>query len=298
MLKKYLIKRYFEKADENMILYRNKKAINYLDKILFLDKNNINAIILKSLCYANMLNRTESMKCYELAFKLLPGSDELMIRKGFSYFILEEYELAINCFKKVYNQNSHDIFLLNCLGLAHLYLDEYSEALYYFNKLLKINGNDAKAYVNIGSVYDFQEDYDTAIEYYNIALDIDSKNTMAFDCKADSLLAKGNFSESLQYLNKTLSIRDDLMTKLTKYYVLSYLGEYDKSLQGFKEIKSLEFDDYALIRRYHSYYAKSLVNMGRLDDALKVYDDFLENYTFNEDIKKDRDELFDKIKNQ
>ena len=36
----------------------------------------------------------------------------------------------------------------------------------------------------------------------------------------------------------------------------------------------------------------------RFDDALKVYDEFLDNYPFNEDIKKDRDELFEKIKNQ
>ena len=35
--------------------------------------------------------------------------------------------------------------------------------------------------------------------------------------------------------------------------------------------------------------------MGRLDDALKVYDDFLDEYSFDEDVKEERDELFDKI---
>ena len=114
-------------------------------------------------------------------------------------------------------------------------------------------------------------------------------------CKADSLLAKGCFSESLECLNNALSIEDDIMTKLTKYYVLSYLDEYDESLQGFEEIKKLDFELYNVIKRYYSYYAKSLVNMKRLDDALKVYDEFLDNYPFNEEIKKDRDELFDKI---
>ena len=37
--------------------------------------------------------------------------------------------------------------------------------------------------------------------------------------------------------------------------------------------------------------------MERLDDALKVYDEFLDNYPFNEEIKKDRDELFIKLIN-
>lgn len=258
----------------------------------------IDAIVSKGYCYACMHNKKESMKYLDLASKLLPNSKELLKKKGIIYYTMGEYKSAINCFKKVYNPDSPDTFLLSEIGLSYLYLGEYSEALYYFNEILKINKNDADSYVNIGVVYDFQEDYDTAIEYYNIALDINSKNIIALDCKADSLLAKGNFSESLQCLNKTLSIRDNIMTKLTKCYVLSYLGEYNESLRGFKEIKSLEFDDYDTRLRYHSYYAKSLVNMGRLDDALKVYDDFLNNYPFNEDIKKDRDELFDKIKNQ
>ena len=50
MIKKYIIKKYFKKASENMDLSRNKKAIKYLDKILFLDKNNIDAIIWKGYC--------------------------------------------------------------------------------------------------------------------------------------------------------------------------------------------------------------------------------------------------------
>jgi tetratricopeptide (TPR) repeat protein len=134
------------------------------------------------------------------------------------------------------------------------------------------------------------------MRYFNIALDINSENIIALACKADSLLAIGKFSESLECLNKIFSIRDDIiMTKITKCYVLSYLDKFDESLDGFKEIDKLDFDDYGLKRSYYSYYAKSLVNMKRLEDALKVYDEFLDNYSFNEEIKKDRDELFDKI---
>ena len=259
------------------------------------DKNNIDAIIWKGYCYACMYNKSESMKYLDLASKLLPDSDELLIKKGICYSIMEEYELAIDCFKKVYNPESPDTYLLDEIGSSYLYQDKYSEALFYFNEILKINENDSNAYNSIALIYQFQEEHDTAIKYFDIALDMDCKNIIALVCKADSLIAKGCFSESLQYLNKALSLKDDIMTKLAKYYVLSYLGEYDESLHGFEEIKNLDFDNYLMINRYYSYYAKSLVNMERLDDALKVYDEFLDNYPFNEEIKKDRDELFDKI---
>lgn len=295
MIKKHFVKKYFEKASENMMLCHYKKAIKYLDKILFLDKNNIDAIAWKGHCYACIQNKSESIKCYDLAFKLQPDSDELMRRKGSSYCILEEYELAINCFKKIYNQNYQDIFLLSEIGSSYLYLGNYPKALFYFNEILKINKNNSDAYKSIGLVYQFQEEHDVAIKYFNIALDIDSENIVALVCKSNSLLTQGFFHESLQCLNKALSVKDDIMTKLTKSYVLSYLGKFEESLQGFKEIKNLNIDDYSLIRSYHSYYAKSLANMERLDDALKVYDEFLDNYPFSEYIKKDRDELFEKV---
>ena len=44
MIKKFLIEKYFKKAKENKNLSKNKKAIKYLDKILSLDKNNVDAL--------------------------------------------------------------------------------------------------------------------------------------------------------------------------------------------------------------------------------------------------------------
>ena len=38
------------------------------------------------------------------------------------------------------------------------------------------------------------------------------------------------------------------MTKITKSYVLSYLNKFEESLDGFKEIDKLDFDDYGLKR--------------------------------------------------
>ena len=79
----HIIKKYFKKASENMDLSKNKKAIKYLDKILFLDKNNVDAIVSKGYCYACMYNKSESIKCLDLASKLLTDSDELLSLNNF-----------------------------------------------------------------------------------------------------------------------------------------------------------------------------------------------------------------------
>lgn len=57
MIKEHLIKKYFQKANENIDLSRNKKSIKYFDKILFLDKNNIDAIVSKGYCYACIIKK-------------------------------------------------------------------------------------------------------------------------------------------------------------------------------------------------------------------------------------------------
>ena len=82
---------------------------------------------------------------------------------------------------------------------------------------------------------------------------------------------------------------------VSKYECLAYLGDYEKSLNGFENIEKLNFDDYSFSFIFYSSYGSVLEKMKRFNDALKVYDDFLENYPYNEEIQKDRDELLKKI---
>ena len=64
-----------------MDLSRNRKAIKYLDRILLLDKNNVDAVVWKGYCYACIYNKTEAIKCLDLSSKLLQNSNELLIKK-------------------------------------------------------------------------------------------------------------------------------------------------------------------------------------------------------------------------
>ena len=84
-----------------------------------------------------MHNKKESMKYLDLASKLLPDSKELLKKKGIIYYTMGEYKSAINCFKKVYNPDSPDTFLLSDIGTSYLYLEKYDESLNYFNEMLK-----------------------------------------------------------------------------------------------------------------------------------------------------------------
>jgi len=70
MFKKILIKYYYKKANNYLYNYNNKKAIYYLDKILKIDENNIEALLLKGTCHSNLLEKNESIECFDKCFKI------------------------------------------------------------------------------------------------------------------------------------------------------------------------------------------------------------------------------------
>ena len=113
MIKKFLIEKFFKKASENMDLSRNRKAIKYLDRILLLDKNNVDALVCKSHCYACMYNKTEAIKCLDSVSKSISNSNELLIQKGIIYNTINEYKKAMDCFKKACNPETPDSLFIN-----------------------------------------------------------------------------------------------------------------------------------------------------------------------------------------
>ena len=56
------------------------------------------------------------------------------------------------------------------------------------------------------------------------------------------------------------------------------IGEFEESVKGFKSISLEGIDNYGLISMYYIYYGQALQTMGKNDDALGLYDEYLTEY--------------------
>ncbi len=292
MIKTNILNYFFKLAFQNANNYRYKKAIDNINKILFLDKYNIDALSLKGLYYAHLFDKKNSLNCFNILLKIYPKDLTIYFKKGICSLYLEEYELAIECFNKILNNDNNHIPSLSYKGLAYLYLKEYDKSLVYFDKVLD-KQKDTNTILRKSRYYSELKLYDDALNCLNKVLYNDPENSLVLGEICMIYLSKEEYHKSLEHVKTILKINpNDLYMEIVYYYILAHLKEFNDSLKGFRKISKKQFDDCVLVKDYYFYYGKSLKLMENYADALTLYDTFLEKYDFfREDIEKEREEV-------
>jgi len=293
MFKEKLVDHYINKSIELSNNYLNKQAINKINKILIFT-NNIEALSFKGLYYSYLFEKEKCYECFDKIFKYNPQSIIGYYRKGLANMQLNEYEHAITYFKEILCIDSNHILTLNFIGICYQNLKKYDLALEYFNEILKKNPNDINTLINLGSCYNDLEQYNDSIFCLNKCLNINSNETRAMLEISHVYHDKENYSNALKYINRALKINpNDITLKLSKYLFLAKFNKFELSLQGFEEISKIYFDDWQLINLYYNYYSSALKTMKKYNEALNLYNEYLEKYPNfpNEDILYEKEEL-------
>ncbi|PWB88017.1 TPR repeat-containing protein YrrB [Methanobrevibacter thaueri] len=210
-----------------------------------------------------------------------------------------EYELAIDSFNQIIEHIPDETFSLNKIGSCYLYLEKYDLALSYFNKVLEIDSEDSDALLNMGLYYNDLEMYDDALIYLDKCIEIQPNDGAALLQMANIYKNKQDYHNALRYVNQALGQNpNDLMLQLTKNLLLSNIGEFEESINGFKSISLEGIDNYGLISMYYIYYGQALQTMGKNDDALGLYDEYLIKYDGfpKDEIQDEKDRLLILIK--
>ncbi len=188
----------------------------------------------------------QALEAYLEAAQLESGNAEYLNMVGKVYYILANYNKAIEYFKKalVLDTGAHGeehpkvAIRWNNLGGAWFSLGNYQKAIRYFEKALAI---DRKSYGeehpkvaikwnNLGSAWSSLGNYQKAIGYYEKALAIDRKSygeehpSVARDCNNLGLAwsSLGNYQKAIRCYQKALTIVEKMLgsqhphTKLVK----------------------------------------------------------------------------------
>lgn len=120
------------------------------------------------------------------------------VNLGTAYSDKEDYQNAIECFKKALEYNKEDYDAWFNLGFCYKQLKDYEKAIQAYQSAIAIKPNQADAYFNIGNIYEHQNETAIALEYYKKALEYRDDNDNHYFL-ATSYLKTKNFKDGFRH---------------------------------------------------------------------------------------------------
>lgn len=184
-----------------------------------------------------------------------------MENKGLDLLNKGKFEDALKVFDKILKKNSNDDVILTKKGLVLKEIGRYDEAIESLTKALTINPNLSEALCTLGNVYEKLGDLKNALGSYEKSITIDPENAISWVYKGNILYILGKIQEAVECFDTALKFNPNLKLALEKKEKVSrYL---DKKKEASEDIvKQMEK-------------GLSLKNEGKLEDALKCYEQTL-----------------------
>ncbi len=167
--------------------------------------------------------------------------DDIYYNIGLAYQSLEEYDKAIESYKKSIEENiNHEGSLYElafCLDIA----GQLEGSLSYYRKFIDEDPYSAAAWYNLGIVCNKLEKFDEAIEAYGYALAIDDTFASAHFNMGNSLMNLEKYKEALEEFNKTVEIEGpspEVYCCIGAAY--ENMGHFDLGLKYFQKSAKLD----------------------------------------------------------
>ena len=175
---KETIKNLYKKANKYNANNERSLAIEYYNKVLDLDKNNVKTLKELGELYEKIKDNTSAINCYKTLLHSLPNNDiknKAIISNqiGICYNNLFEYETAITYFKQVIKIKNDIPDVYNNVYACYLKLKQYKLAEITLHISLKFK-SDNNTIKKLGFLYNCLKDYDKSLFYYNM-MDVSEK---------------------------------------------------------------------------------------------------------------------------
>jgi tetratricopeptide (TPR) repeat protein len=181
----------------------DEEAINYLDKALNFDTNNVEGYISLGEIYINQNEIDKAIFNLKKAVSIDHGNFLAHKLLGQNYLKQAKYDMAIETLEKASSMSGDDPLVLYSLSYAYLKKEDYTRASSIAEKILVLpeikSDAKAEAYILIGISNIHKESYDEAIEALNKALEADSNNCDSYQLLALAYNKAGKVSLSQKF---------------------------------------------------------------------------------------------------
>jgi len=184
----------------------DEKAIDYLNKALDLDADNVEGNVHLGDIYTNQNEIDKAISYLEKAVSIDPENFLGYKLLGQNYLTQEKYDMAIEMLEKASSMSNNDPIVLYNLSYAYLQKEDYAGASNIAEKILTLPeiepGAKAEAYILIGISNIHKESYNEAIEALNKAIEADSSNCDSYQLLAHAYNKAGKVGLSQQFSKK------------------------------------------------------------------------------------------------
>jgi len=226
-------------------------------------------------------NPTKQKEVLEQLVAAYPNDERAHFNLGGYYFGQQDFTQAISHYKKATEIAPDYSTAYNILGYAYRQNEAYSDAENAFKKYIELIPNDPNPYDSYAELLLKMGRFDEAITQYNKALAIDPNFLNSHFGIAAALAYEGKASEADAELQKmTAQARTDGERRTALFGQMVVAADSGKLDQALAEVEK----QYALGQKTNDLPAMAgdlqlkgniLLEMGKLDDAKKAYEDAL-----------------------
>jgi tetratricopeptide (TPR) repeat protein len=199
-------------------------------------------------------------------------SAESYLAEGKKYFDNEQYEKALESYKKVeeiMNKTTYyNPWVFQIIGVSYLKLGDYENALKYLKRFTDENKESIWAFMNLALCYMHFQRVDEAEKAYLEGLKIDENNIAVRENLAGFYLEQEKYDKAIEQLEE-LIVLEPLAEKI--YVKLGSAYEKINNLAKVKDVLSKLIVLNNKNSDYRFQYAKALFQLGEYNDSVREF---------------------------
>lgn len=225
-----------------------------------------------------------------------PGDERAHFLLGGAYFGQQDYEKAIEEYKKAIEINSGFAPAYNLIGYAYRPLKKYDEAEQAFKKYIELIPSDPNPYDSYAELLMKMGRFDESITQYKKALSVDANFSPSKVGTANNLMFQGKHDEAAALMQKLYDSARDDADRRTALFVRSVIFvDAGRTAAAIKEIDKeyaldAQLGDTANMSGDAQLIGNILLDAGKPDEAGKKFwqaSDLVQKSSLSDDVKTD-----------
>ena len=273
--KSYLAEPYFFRGVAKLYLEDFRGAEE--DFTLCLERNPfyIQAYRARAIARQNMNNLMGAIEDYDRSLAYMPEDQQMLTNKAIALIQLKEYDLAGQCFERLFKLQANNSTNLMMRGNMYLEKGDTIQAMTDFNKAVEVDKYYAPAYACRGILYLQDENYTAALDDLNEAVRLEPRQTGYY-------INRGLVKYHLNDLRGAMGDYDhvvnaetnNLVARFNRGLLRAQVGDLNRAIEDFDRVVFLEPDNFMAI------FNRALLRdeVGDLDGAIGDIDTVLEEY--------------------